>query len=327
MSSCWKISAGTASVLGKKRVKSDAQPTTAYLMLGEQCQNNCCFCSQARDSAAKNSLLSRITWPECPAEEVTAGIAAAYHRGQLKRACLQVVTSSANLAQTFDAVKQLHAMSPVPICVASELDTLEQARNLFKAGSERICIALDAATEALHQVIKGGSWEQKWQLLVDCAQAFPGRIATHIIVGLGETEQELVTTLADCLKRKITVGLFAFTPIKGTAWGERLAPDIGCYRRIQIAHYLLQHGCSLDQVVFDKGRIAGFDCDSLEQSLADGRAFETSGCPDCNRPYYNERPGGILFNYPRPLTRRECLLAIAESGIVGEVPRNELASH
>ncbi|MCW3977503.1 MAG: radical SAM protein, partial [Candidatus Bathyarchaeota archaeon] len=25
----------------------------------------------------------------------------------------------------------------------------------------------------------------------------------------------------------------------------------------------------------------------------------TSGCPGCNRPYYNERPGGPLYNYPR----------------------------
>ena len=33
--------------------------------------------------------------------------------------------------------------------------------------------------------------------------------------------------------------------------------------------------------------------------------FETSGCPGCNRPYYNERPGGMLYNYPRPLTAAE----------------------
>jgi len=325
MSSYWKISAGTASVLGKKHVKSDAQPTTAYLMLGEHCHHNCCFCAQARDSAAKNSLLSRITWPECPAEAATDGIAAAYEQGRLKRACLQVMTSSANLAQTFSAVKQIHAASDVPICVASELDTIEQAASLFSAGSEKICIALDAATAELHRETKGGSWEEKWQLLASCAQAFPGRVATHLIVGLGETEQELVTTLAACLNQKITVGLFAFTPIKGTAWGERLAPDIGRYRRIQIAHYLLKNGYSLDQIIFDQGHIIGFNCDSLAKLIADGQAFETSGCPDCNRPYYNERPGGILFNYPRPLTRQECQIAMAESGVVSEGYHDELA--
>jgi biotin synthase-related radical SAM superfamily protein len=39
--------------------------------------------------------------------------------------------------------------------------------------------------------------------------------------------------------------------------------------------------------------------------LADGRAFETSGCVACNRPYYNERPGQVPYNYPRPLTAGE----------------------
>ena len=24
----------------------------------------------------------------------------------------------------------------------------------------------------------------------------------------------------------------------------------------------------------------------------------TSGCPHCNRPYYNEDPRGVLYNFP-----------------------------
>ncbi len=313
----WKLSAGTANVIGQRPVKSDVQPTTAYIMLGESCQNNCRFCAQARESTARDRLLSRITWPECPSAEAAAGIAAAHEQGLLKRACFQVVTTAANSASALDAVRALHAVSSVPVCVASDIATLEQARKLLRAGSERLCIALDAATPDIHHVTKSGSWERKWQLLVDCAQQFPGRVTTHLIVGLGETEQELVTTIAACLTRNITVGLFAFTHIKGTAWSERPAPDIGCYRRIQIAYYLLQQGYSLDKIIFDKQRIVGFSCEQLEQLLDSGKAFETSGCPDCNRPYYNERPGGIMFNYPRPLTSRECQAAIAASGIVG----------
>jgi len=30
-----------------------------------------------------------------------------------------------------------------------------------------------------------------------------------------------------------------------------------------------------------------------------GYPFITSGCPGCNRPYYNESPRGPLYNYPR----------------------------
>jgi biotin synthase-related radical SAM superfamily protein len=322
----WKLSAGTASVLGNRPAKSDAQPTTAYLMLGEKCQNNCRFCAQARNSRARNSLLSRITWPECSAEQAAAGIAAAYDHGQLKRACVQVVTSSAGVEMALAAVSKLHQTSNVPVCVASDIATIEQAKMLLAAGCERLCIALDAATPAIHHLTKGGSWEQKWQLLVNCAEQFPGRITTHLIVGLGETEQEIMAIINACLIRNITVGLFAFTPIKGTDWAERSAPDLGCYRRIQIAHYFLQQGYSLDKINFDKGHIVAFDCNNLAQLLAGGKAFETSGCPDCNRPYYNEHPGGTMFNYPRPLSRQECQLAIAVSGVIREV-QDEVASH
>jgi biotin synthase len=56
----------------------------------------------------------------------------------------------------------------------------------------------------------------------------------------------------------------------------------------------------------------------LQEVLADGKAFETSGCPDCNRPYYNESPRGVMFNYHRPLVAGEIQQAISESGVVRE---------
>jgi len=43
-----------------------------------------------------------------------------------------------------------------------------------------------------------------------------------------------------------------------------------------------------------------------------GEPFQTCGCPDCNRPFYNERPGGVMYNYPRPLTPVEARRAMAE---------------
>lgn len=42
-----------------------------------------------------------------------------------------------------------------------------------------------------------------------------------------------------------------------------------------------------------------------------GKAFLTTGCPDCSRPYYNKRPSGPIYNYPRPLSDEE----------IGEVER------
>jgi biotin synthase-related radical SAM superfamily protein len=67
-----------------------------------------------------------------------------------------------------------------------------------------------------------------------------------------------------------------------------------------------------EAMAFDaQGRLVG-----LGVSLpATGEAFRTSGCPDCNRPFYNEHPGGPLYNYPRPLTAEEAARAIQEMEI------------
>jgi biotin synthase len=43
----------------------------------------------------------------------------------------------------------------------------------------------------------------------------------------------------------------------------------------------------------------------LKQTVLSGEAFRTSGCPDCNRPYYNESPGGLIYNFPRKLLNEE----------------------
>jgi biotin synthase len=50
--------------------------------------------------------------------------------------------------------------------------------------------------------------------------------------------------------------------------------------------------------------LTGYGVD-LEPVLGDGVAFMTTGCPGCNRPFYNERPSGPFYNYPRPLTEEE----------------------
>ncbi len=64
----------------------------------------------------------------------------------------------------------------------------------------------------------------------------------------------------------------------------------------------------VENMRFDgEGKIVGFGLtkETLEPLIECGVPFRTSGCPDCNRPYYNERPGGVMYNYPRPLTAVE----------------------
>ncbi|MDD4601779.1 MAG: radical SAM protein [Negativicutes bacterium] len=324
----WKLSAGTACVIGKKQMKVDVSPTTAYIMLGEKCRNHCGFCAQSQDSSARSDMLSRVIWPEIPSDEAIEGISGAYRTGKLKRVCLQVVNNRDSQQSSFAALQAITARSPVPICISSNIDSVEQARELIECGAERVSLALDAATPELFQVIKRDSWEQRWGLLLACAQALPGRISTHLIVGLGETEAEMVATIVKCIANGINVGLFAFTPLKGTAFEQKESPSISHYRRIQIAFHLIKKGFDPNRFQYRDGQLVHFGLSGSEiiTLLADGKAFETSGCEDCNRPYYNERPGGIMYNYPRSLTQKEVSRAIEESQIINsnkEVTGNE----
>jgi len=313
----WKLSAGTAGIIGRKTLKSEALPTTAYIMLGKNCRNNCRFCTQARDSSARSDSLSRVTWPAFNAEAVAPDIVRALAERKIKRVCLQVVNNEDSWSNTLESIAVLTKDGPKPICVANYFTSVDQARELLTAGAERICLALDAATPKLYRKIKGGEWEACWTLLTACAKALPGKMNTHLIVGLGETEEEMVDRLALCLEQGITVGLFAFTPVRGTAMAKEKSPLISHYRRIQIAHHLLRLGYGRRTILCTDGVITGYDINNWQDLLKNGKAFQTSGCQDCNRPFYNERPGSVYYNYPRPLTGAEIITALNISKIGG----------
>ena len=49
----------------------------------------------------------------------------------------------------------------------------------------------------------------------------------------------------------------------------------------------------------------GVEKEKIEQLVRTGAPFVTCGCPDCNRPFYNEKPSGPIYNYPEGLTKEE----------------------
>ncbi|MDA8442270.1 MAG: radical SAM protein [Peptococcaceae bacterium] len=314
-----KCSAGTAKVLGIKELKTDALPTTAYLMAGERCSNDCSFCPQARSSSARSDLLSRVTWPSYEPETVLAGVARAFQTELLERACFQVVNSSEAMVEMHWFVDQLRVKSAIPVCVSCAVGSLEGVARLLEQGADHVSIALDAGCERIYATHKGGVWEHKITLLSAAAMAFPGKIATHLIVGLGESEAEMLATIQTMLDMGVIVALFAFTPVRGTKLEKSAPPAIGHYRRIQAAAYLMRLGLIRYEVMsFHAGELIDFGIPAEEwyAALAEGEAFRTSGCPGCNRPYYNEKPGGVMYNYPVPLTVKQAEQAMAELGMV-----------
>jgi len=308
-----RCSIGTAKVLGLNKLRVDALPTTAYLMVGERCQFNCAFCAQARESSSRADLLSRISWPKFKGESFLEGLVQPEAKTVLERICFQVVQDKAALEDTKEWIKSVKSKTNLPICVSAGPRTLEEVKELLDLGVEHVSIALDAATSEIYHQSKDGSWEQRLKLLSEAAEKFPGRMTTHLIVGLGESEEEMVKCLQTMADMGITVALFAFTPIKGTRMEGVKQPNMSHYRRIQVAHDVIRTGLArADGFQFKDGQLLefGISVDELQKKRG-GDPFQTSGCTGCNRPYYNETPGEELYNYPKPLTTEETKAAWA----------------
>jgi biotin synthase len=321
-----RLSIGSAAVLGLKIMRTDSPSTTAYIMGGNgRCLNNCRFCSQAREATCGDDMLSRVKWPSFDLDQVLPLLESAFQKGKIKRACIQMVFNKGSFEMSLDILKGLSETS-LPISVSTNVKDQAQAERLFLAGASRVCIAMDAATERVHREIKRDDYHRKMELLESCARTFPGRMSTHLIVGLGETEEEMLRTIARMHRMDITVGLFAFTPIRGTAMENVDPPPIGSYRRVQLGNWLIREGFGLDRMVFSCGRLIGLTMDlkSLENRIKSGEPFRTAGCEGCNRPYYNETPGrGPMYNYARPLVESEARTALEETEISALLKRED----
>ena len=308
------VSSGTLGVLGLLDTRLDAPPTTAYLMVGGRCRNDCAFCAQARSSKASALALSRVNWPAREEGEILAAVSHAFATGKIERCCLQVTVSPGYLERVKRIAADIGDRVPLGASVVADAD---QAGELLEAGLERVGLALDAAGQEAYRRVKGGDQAESLAVIQEAARRFPGRIASHVIVGLGETEEEMVRTICCLDDWGVTVALFAFTPVPGTAMEGQAPPLLDSYRRIQVAcHLIVKKLAKVSDFTFSpEGRILFFGLaeNELRTLLSDGKAFETSGCPGCNRPYYNERPGGPLYNYPRPLAPAEARQAIEES--------------
>jgi len=121
----------------------------------------------------------------------------------------------------------------------------------------------------------------------------------------------MISMIQWCVDLGVYPGLFAFTPISGTALGNRSPPALGYYRRIQVARHLIVHGKTrYENMTFTKDNRfinLGVPKEQVWKVIKTGSPFITSGCPGCNRPYYNERPSGPIYNYPRKPLLKEIL--------------------
>ena len=306
-----RVSIGSAIKLGLLVGRIDVEPTTLYTMTytSSRCNANCAFCAQARSSKAPSYKLSRVSWPIFPVEQVLDKLNKS--ENLFDRICIQALNYPGVDKDLLWFAEKFKAVSELPISISCQPLTADSVKAFSEVGVDRISIALDAASERLFSKVKGEdvggpyTWTCHMQNLSMAVEIFgKGRVTTHLIVGLGETDKEVLGLTQKLTDTGVTPSLFAFTPIPGTRLEDRQPPSLARYRAIQLCHHLIvNRQMNANDVTYnDQGKIVagrGLKEELKGISSIDRKAFMTSGCPGCNRPFYNERPLGPIYNYPR----------------------------
>jgi biotin synthase-related radical SAM superfamily protein len=308
------------------------EPTAGSVDAGIFADDN----SKGRRSNTKNTFI-RVKWPVYRLDDVLNALKG--HESSFERICLSMITHADAIKDTVDISKKIKQFSNLPLSLLitpSLIGSPETLRQFKAAGAEMVGIAIDASTKDLFEKYRGAGvggphkWQKYWEVLEWAVDVF-GRFKAgiHLIVGLGETEEQAVKIIYDAHLLGAKTHLFSFYPEPASILEELERPGLVSYRKIQIARYLInEKGLDISKIQFsDKstynrisnnisdsgsgydrsssGRIISFDYD-LRKVLEEGYAFMTSGCPcssdsrisACNRPFANERPSETFRNYP-----------------------------
>lgn len=279
---------------------------------GEGCRASCGYCGLSRTRGAVEDTFIRVDWPIVPLDETIRR--ANEHGEHVKRVCVSMIThpkafdDMLTIMRAFrDGTDLLISGLIGPTLIRSE----EKVEMMKEAGADMVGIAVDAATPELFDKFRGGGvggphkWEHYWRV-VDWSARILGRKkpGVHLIVGLGETEREMVSTIQRADDLGAITHLFSFFPEAGSSMERWSQPSYGQYRRVQLARYLINEelGRYEDMEFNEKDQLVDFRVD-VEEVIDDGEAFMTSGCAGhegrvaCNRPYGNERPSRPIRNY------------------------------
>jgi len=280
----------------------------------EGCLGKCHFCglSKSRREGPKGKTFIRVDWPLYPLDEI---IEKTKGKDQIHRVCVSMITHPSALEDTLYVIERLRGETDLFISVLISPTLIRHKDSLVamkKAGADRVGIAIDAATPQLFDRLRGTGvggphqWNHYWDVTRMAVSVF-GRfyVGIHLIVGLGETQKELVDAIQQGQNMGASTHLFSFFPDRGIPMEKHPSPPLGQYRRIQLARWIINESLgSAERVKFDEdGRLVDFGID-IEPLIQIGEPFMTSGCPGrdgkvaCNRPYGNERPSGPIRNFP-----------------------------
>jgi biotin synthase len=298
----------------------------------EGCRANCAYCGLARHREAERDYADRnfirVDWPAVPMADIVDIVAKDPENSPFHRMCISMITHPRSEQDTFTVLEQwTDRIDPaaIPVSILSNPTTMtrDDVQRTKDLGADIFTVALDAATPALFDRTRGKGvqsphkWKKYWEIMLEARDIFgPQKFGAHIIVGMGETEYEVLNLVQELVDLGGHSHMFCFFPEQGSLMDHLPATPRDQWRRVQLARYLIDYrGVRVDQMKFDdEGRVVGYGIGAAE--LADvidaGIAFRTSGCPGkfqddisaCDRPYGDSPPSNIA-SYPFQPDRKD----------------------
>ena len=316
-----RLSAASAIVLrlqsGRFSREFDFGGINLLLNYGQGCFSDCSYCGLARTrpGSFEEKSFIRVEWPLLETDRVVQQMAK--YEDRLTRLCISMVTHGRAYRDTVDITERIrrHVKTPLSILVAPPTLNVDRLRHFKEIGVDMIGIGLDAVTQELfiqHRTnVPNGrlDWDNYWKITFAARDIFgPWKVNCHTLVGLGESDKDLIDIFYTLKERQIYAYLFCFNPEPDSRLANHPKPDITRWRRIQLAKYLIEEvGVSRDRFEFDDaGHLIHIRMGEAELTrvASTGIPFMTDGCPGeggepgCTRPYGSYRPSEPYRDYP-----------------------------
>ncbi|MFW9907197.1 MAG: radical SAM protein [Candidatus Thorarchaeota archaeon] len=281
------------------------------LTYDEGCHAKCAYCglSGSRETETEwteNSFI-RVDWPLFSVEEVKEAIksGACPH---VERVCISMITLGRAREDCISVVSEIKEVIPkISVLLTPTIVNYDWLTRIKEAGADKVGIAVDAATEEIFEKFRGKgvsgphTWSKYWETIQDAIEIFGKfNVGVHLIVGLGETEHEMLHLIQKAHDMGANTHLFSFFPEEGSAMENVPQPPLGAYRRVQMGRYIINYnrGRFEDMIFNPSGQLTSFGLSKVDYEgiLTNGEAFMTSGCSGetmdnaCNRPFGNCTP-------------------------------------
>lgn len=281
------------------------------------CKAACSYCGLQRKRLGGPKTFIRVPWFTFSTDKIIEKLKST---SIPKRICISMITHPRAVKDIIYLTKKFknNINLPISLLITPTLVESDDLKRMKDAGADKIGIAFDLPTPLLFDKHRGKtiggphSFEKYQRCFVEAVKIFGDwQVGSHFMVGLGETEKELLEAIQWVHDQKGVNHLFSFFPESGTTLGEHSPPPIDVYRRIQITCHLIDLGkVRIENFIFDKDTAQiinfGISDEELNRIIDEGTAFQTrgclgeDGCVACNRPFANSFPGPDLRNYPFP---------------------------